>query len=70
MKIMCPPHYYNNGFVETQALGYMMYGYMVFFMITCISYADLTTMRFEHSTRRESLMTNNITLFAWLAEHS
>ena len=24
---MCPPGYHHNGFVETHALGHMMYGY-------------------------------------------
>ena len=27
MKTMCPPGYHHNGFVETHALGHMMYGY-------------------------------------------
>ena len=27
MKAMCPPSYYHNGFVPTDALGHMMYGY-------------------------------------------
>ena len=27
MKIMCPPSYHHNGFVTTNALGHMMYGY-------------------------------------------
>ena len=26
MKRMCPPGYHHNGFVETHALGHMMYG--------------------------------------------
>ena len=26
MKTMCPPGYHHNGFVETHALGHMMYG--------------------------------------------
>ena len=26
MKRMCPPGYQHNGFVETHALGHMMYG--------------------------------------------
>ena len=26
MKTMCPPGYYHNGFVVTDALGHMMYG--------------------------------------------
>ena len=27
MKTMCPPGYHHNGFVETHALGHMMYGF-------------------------------------------
>ena len=27
MRTMCPPYYHHNGFVETHALGHMMYGY-------------------------------------------
>ena len=27
MKTMCPPGYHHNGFVQTHALGHMMYGY-------------------------------------------
>ena len=27
MRTMCPPGYHHNGFVATQALGHMMYGY-------------------------------------------
>ena len=27
MKTMCPPGYHHNGFVATDALGHMMYGY-------------------------------------------
>ena len=27
MKTMCSPCYHHNGFVETHALGHMMYGY-------------------------------------------
>ena len=27
MKIMCPPGYHHNGFMETHALEHMMYGY-------------------------------------------
>ena len=27
MKTMCLPGYHLNGFVETHALGHMMYGY-------------------------------------------
>ena len=26
MKTMCPPGYHHNGFVETHALGHMIYG--------------------------------------------
>ena len=26
MKTMCPPGYFHNGFVETHALGHMIYG--------------------------------------------
>ena len=27
MKTMCPSGYHHNGFVATDALGHMMYGY-------------------------------------------
>ena len=27
MKAMCPPGYHHNGFVATDALGHMVYGY-------------------------------------------
>ena len=27
IKTMCPPGYHHNGFVATDALGHMMYGY-------------------------------------------
>ena len=27
MKTVCPPSYHHNDFVETHALGHMMYGY-------------------------------------------
>ena len=27
MKTMCPPGYYHSDFVDTHALGHMMYGY-------------------------------------------
>ena len=27
IKTMCPPGYHHNGFVETDALGHMMYEY-------------------------------------------
>ena len=27
IKTMCPPGYYHNGFVATDALGHMMYEY-------------------------------------------
>ena len=27
MKTMCPLGYHHNGFVETDALGFMMHGY-------------------------------------------
>ena len=47
METMCPPGYHHNGFVETHALGHMMYG----------SYAHLASVRFEHSVCHESLMT-------------
>ena len=26
MKTMCPPGYHHNGFMETHALGHIMYG--------------------------------------------
>ena len=48
MKTMCPPGYHHNGFVATHALGHMMYS---------IYYAHLTSVRFEHSVCRGSLMT-------------
>ena len=70
MKTMCSPHYHHNSFVATHALGYMMCGYTFVFMITCVYYAHLATMRFEHSTYRELLMTTYITLLPWLAKHS
>ena len=47
METMCPPGYHHNGFVETHALGHMMYG----------SYAHLASVRFEHSVCHGSLMT-------------
>ena len=42
----------------------------IFFLITCVYYAHLATVRFEHSAYRGSLMTTYNTLLAWLAEHS
>ena len=36
MKTMCPPGYDHNGFVETHALGLMMYGYTLLVSIVCI----------------------------------
>ena len=42
----------------------------IFFLITCVYYAHLATVRSEHSTYRGSLMTTYNTLLAWLAEHS
>ena len=65
---MSPPYYHYNSCVATHARGYMTYGYTLFFMITCVYYAHLTTVRFKHSTYRESLMTTYNTLLAWLAE--
>ena len=36
MKTMCPLGYHHNGFVETHALGLMMYGYTLLVSIVCI----------------------------------
>ena len=35
MTTMCPPGYHHNGFVETHALGHMMYGYKYIYTETC-----------------------------------
>ena len=43
MKTLCPPCYYHNGFVATNALGHIKYGYLH------IYYAHLASVRFEHS---------------------
>ena len=68
-KTRCAPHYHHNGFLATHACGCMMYGYIFFFMITCVYYTHLATVRFENSTYGGSLMATYITLVAWLAKH-
>ena len=68
-KTRCAPHYHHNGFLATHACGCMMYGYIFFFMITCVYYTHLATARFENSTYGGSLMATYITLVAWLAKH-
>ena len=63
MKSMFHPHYHHNSFVATHARRYMMYSYTLF-MITCVYYAHLATVRFENSTYCGSLMTSYNTLLA------
>ena len=36
MKTMCPPGYHHNGFVATDALGHMMYGYIYILRSSCL----------------------------------
>ena len=33
MKTMCPPGYHHNGFVATHALGHMMYGFSIMYIM-------------------------------------
>ena len=53
MKTLCPPGYHHNGFVETHALGHMMYGFIyiahdVRFHVSCIYiYIYLSTLVFH-----------------------
>ena len=56
METMCPPGYHHNGFVETHALGHMMYG----------SYVHLASVRFEHSVCHGSLMTTYIYIYIYM----
>ena len=62
---LSPQQFFSN--TCTQVYDVLLY---IFFMITCVYYAHLATMRFKHSTYRGSLMTTYNALLAWLAEHS
>ena len=45
MKTMCPPGYHHNGFVATDALGQMMYG---FNLTSCAQVHELPKSHFGH----------------------
>ena len=41
MKTMCPPGYHHNGSVATNALGHMMYGYIMMSRASCAQVHEL-----------------------------
>ena len=41
MKTVCPPGYHHNGFVATYALGYMIYGLYIIYILCPSGFCEI-----------------------------